>query len=287
MNSKYRYLAPNGVTFISLICGVIAIFSAVDGNLWLAGSMVLTSYILDLFDGMLARKLNAQSEFGLQLDSLVDMVSLGMAPAVAYFVYLKSTNIAPAWAWILGILIPIAGAFRLARFNLLPPKSSSSTDSAGLTISAGGAIIALTVLSDLASNGEFFSNMLLLLIPIFTCLLMVSTIAFPSLFGTIGGKRRGAVLLAIIGGLLTFFPFVQAWFLLTSGYVGGKSGAGGSLFSWQVILCQIWFIGGKGICFGCWRSRLKGRGDIRLRGWHIWRGREMPANPSSSSHGMA
>ena len=61
MNSKYRYLVPNGITFISLICGSVSLMSAASGYFLMGGSLVLASYILDLFDGALARRLNASS----------------------------------------------------------------------------------------------------------------------------------------------------------------------------------------------------------------------------------
>ncbi len=88
MLSKYRYLVPNSITFLSLICGIVSIMSSATGNLQLAGGLILTSYILDMFDGEMARRLNAGTPFGLQLDSLVDMVSLGTAPAVLVFMRL-------------------------------------------------------------------------------------------------------------------------------------------------------------------------------------------------------
>ena len=68
MNSQYRYLIPNGITFISLTCGIVAILLAATGELVIAGVLILASYILDLFDGASARYLNAGFEFGLQLD---------------------------------------------------------------------------------------------------------------------------------------------------------------------------------------------------------------------------
>ena len=86
--------------------------------LWLAGLLILASYLIDWCDGAAARLLHASTAFGLQLDSLVDMVSLGLAPAVLLFVYgLRVAEISP---WLSGpvvTLVPLAGAFRLARFN--------------------------------------------------------------------------------------------------------------------------------------------------------------------------
>ncbi len=220
MNSKYRYLVPNGITFLSLTCGVVSILLSASGNLEPAGILVLTSYILDLFDGAMARKLKAGSEFGLQLDSLVDMVSLGTAPAVLVFKHLETTGINMAWVWPFAVLIPLSGAFRLARFNLLPPKETSNTDSVGLTISTGGATIALAVLSDLAWPKEVFPDVTFIPLIAAVSLLMVSKIAFPSVFWVFSGRWRNAILLILFGTSIASMPFFNAWFMWTNAYLG-------------------------------------------------------------------
>jgi CDP-diacylglycerol--serine O-phosphatidyltransferase len=157
----YRVLIPNGLTFLSLLSGTsatlvaAAIPTAADAPsyLWAAGLLVLASYLIDGCDGALARTLHASTAFGLQLDSLVDMVSLGVAPAVVLFGYgVRVIGVSP---WLSGPVVarvPLASAFRLARFNLLPPKTTSHTDSVGLTISTGGALLTLAVLSNLAGT---------------------------------------------------------------------------------------------------------------------------------------
>jgi phosphatidylserine synthase len=70
---------------MSLTCCIVSILASAGGNFKFGGALILASYILDLFDGEMARRLRAGSAFGLQLDSLVDMVSLGTAPAVLAF----------------------------------------------------------------------------------------------------------------------------------------------------------------------------------------------------------
>ena len=145
-----KYLVPNAVTFAHLACGVISILIiSTGGNLKTAGIFILAAYILDMVDGSIARKIDASSEFGLQMDSLADMVGLGVAPAALVFAHLQGKGLSMAWVWPIVILLPLSGAFRLARFNLLPMKTSASKDSVGLTISTGGAVVAMAVLSDL------------------------------------------------------------------------------------------------------------------------------------------
>ncbi|MCA9939205.1 MAG: CDP-alcohol phosphatidyltransferase family protein [Anaerolineales bacterium] len=220
MTSKYRYLIPNGITFLSLMCGVISIFSSATGKLGLAGALILTSYILDMFDGALARRLNARSNFGLQLDSLVDMVSLGMAPATLVFMRLQESDLSPVLVWPIVTLIPMAGAFRLARFNLLPAKLSGSADSMGLTISTAGATQALAVLSDLSLPTGFLPDTFYPILLLTLCVLMVSTIRFPSLAWVVSRKRLTVVFLSVMAVSLLFWPFVLTWFMFTNGYLG-------------------------------------------------------------------
>jgi CDP-diacylglycerol--serine O-phosphatidyltransferase len=169
---------------------------------------------------MVARLLHASTEFGLQLDSLVDMVSLGMAPTVLLFMYsLRVIEVSP---WLSGpvvVLLPLAGAFRLARFNLLPPKTTGRIASVGLTISTGGALLALAVLSNLAA-GVAPSPVLYLCVTVGISGLMVSTIPFPALPGLVAGWRTTVVVLGLMGVSLVVLPFFTAWLVWTSAYVG-------------------------------------------------------------------
>jgi CDP-diacylglycerol--serine O-phosphatidyltransferase len=228
MARNYRVLIPNGLTFLSLLSGTCAILiaaatpTAADAPryLWVAGLLILASYLIDWCDGALARTLHASTAFGLQLDSLVDMVSLGVAPAVLLFVYgIRVAGVSP---WLSGpvlVLVPLAGAFRLARFNLLPPKTTSHTDSVGLTISTGGALLALAVVSNLA-GAVAPSPVLYLCVIIGVSLLMISTIAFPSLAWIFAGWRTTVVVLGLMGVSLVGLSFFTAWLVWTSAYVG-------------------------------------------------------------------
>ena len=221
MNSKYRYLIPNGITFISLTCGLISILLSAKGNFIPAGALILASFVLDLFDGFSARILKAGSEFGLQLDSLVDMVSLGVAPSVLVFMHLQTEGVPMVWVWPASILVTLAGAFRLARFNLLPPKETGNKDSVGLTISSGGASIALAVLSDLVFP-DIFEIPDILYIPFLLSItfLMVSKVAFPSVFWVFSGRKRNAFLIAMFAVTIYQFSLFNAWFFWNNLYLG-------------------------------------------------------------------
>ena len=228
MARNYHRLLPNGLTFLSLLSGTCAILvtaatpTAADAPryLWVAGLLILASYLIDWCDGALARTLHASTAFGLQLDSLVDMVSLGVAPTVLLFGY--GIRVAGFSPWLSGpvvVLVPLAGAFRLARFNLLPPKTTSHTDSVGLTISTGGAFLTLAVLSNLA-GATVPSPALYLCVSVGVSLLMVSTIAFPSLVWIFAGWRTTVLVLGLMSVSLVWLSFFTAWLVWTSAYVG-------------------------------------------------------------------
>lgn len=222
--NRARYLVPNGLTFLSLACGVAAILGSAAGQLNIAGALILISYILDLFDGELARRLQAGSSFGLQLDSLVDMVSLGTAPAILAFSYLqdslRESNLEWTLLWLLTILYTLAGAFRLARFNLLPMKQGQ-TDSLGLTISTSGATLTLAVVSH-QITGAVMPPVLFLPLLLVLALLMASRIPHPSLTWLFSYRLANLLYLAYFAVAFFVFrlPAVAVWFLFMVGYVG-------------------------------------------------------------------
>ena len=129
---------PNFVTLLNLFCGSIAVILAVN-NLFIASAIfVFLGIFFDFFDGLLARKLNVQSELGVQLDSLADMVTSGLVPGIIMYKLLtlacdKSDFVSQSSSWnsslfwegyhfapiaFLGLLITSASAYRLAKFNI-------------------------------------------------------------------------------------------------------------------------------------------------------------------------
>ena len=113
MNKK---IIPNIITIINIICGLCAIISAAHIH-FVSFIFVLISCFLDFIDGFLARKLNAQSKIGAQLDSLADIISFGVAPTIIIYYFLLNINTNYAICFI-SFTITIAAAIRLARFNV-------------------------------------------------------------------------------------------------------------------------------------------------------------------------
>jgi len=212
--TKLKFLVPNSISFLSLTSGIGAILTASQEHLLLAGVMIIISYSLDMFDGLSARKLNAQSEFGLNLDSLTDMVSLGVAPSFLVFQHLRILGANLFWVVPVVSLVVLAGAFRLARFNTLPPKTTSNMDSVGLTISQSGATIVMAVLADNFHPSGFLPLFAYIPLLVILGLFMVSRIPFPPSQWFFKEHKQGWILLGSLLLLLFVLPLFSVWFII-------------------------------------------------------------------------
>ncbi|MGM9774294.1 MAG: CDP-diacylglycerol--serine O-phosphatidyltransferase [Candidatus Egerieousia sp.] len=108
---------PNTITCCNLLCGCMAIVSAVNGQFEYVLLCIIGAAVFDFFDGMSARLLKAYSPIGKELDSLADMVSFGVAPAIAGFTFMMDLT-DYKWMAIFPLLIAPLSALRLAKFNL-------------------------------------------------------------------------------------------------------------------------------------------------------------------------
>lgn len=111
-----RFLAPNLLTLLALCSGVTAIRFGMENRFELAVGGIIFAIVLDGFDGRLARYLKGTSRFGAELDSLADFVNFGVAPAI--LVYFWSLNVLSTFGWVVCLMLAIACALRLARFNV-------------------------------------------------------------------------------------------------------------------------------------------------------------------------
>ncbi len=112
-----RYLLPNLITLLALCSGVTAIRLGIEGRYQLAIAAIILAIVLDAVDGRLARYLEGTSKFGAELDSLADFVNFGVAPALLLYVW--SLNSLRAAGWVACLMLAIACALRLARFNVM------------------------------------------------------------------------------------------------------------------------------------------------------------------------
>ena len=140
MNKFQRFFSwvPNFITSMNLLSGSIAVFLGIEGELGWAAILIIAASVFDFLDGMAARLLKSYSEIGKQMDSLADLVSFGLAPAAILLSMLKMsmfginlpTRVVDAtfvqWVFLLSaLLVPVAGAFRLAKFNVDTRQSES------------------------------------------------------------------------------------------------------------------------------------------------------------------
>ena len=120
---------PNYITIANLFCGVLSIISTFSNQLSLAAFFIFLGIFLDFFDGFFARLLKVENEFGLQLDSLADLVTSGLAPSFILFKLLNANNTTQLFGEfsfetpfssisLIAFLIPIFAALRLANFNI-------------------------------------------------------------------------------------------------------------------------------------------------------------------------
>jgi len=164
---------PSAVTLMNLGMGVISLICTFNHQPRWAAVFVLIAVFLDFMDGMIARRLNASSDFGKELDSLADLVSFGVAPVFLVFevtMLFQAAEALNGMTVAVGILFILCGAYRLARFNVL----NISDYYVGVPITMAGGLIALMVLSAPGLPGWIFLTALLLL----SCL-MVSRLSVP------------------------------------------------------------------------------------------------------------
>lgn len=148
---------PNTVTCLNLFSGCLGIVFAFNGELHFAAYAILISAVLDFLDGMLARWLKAYSEIGKQLDSLADMVSFGVLPAVTiYQIFLLSPQTAPYSSFLnySAFLIAVFSAIRLAKFNI---DTRQTENFIGLPTPANSLLIASFPII-MEQNNRFFMN---------------------------------------------------------------------------------------------------------------------------------
>src|SRR3954447_17812044 len=115
------YLLPSLMTMGNMFCGYACIVYAMRGEYETAAPFIGFAFVLDMLDGRIARLTGAESEFGLQFDSLADVISFGAAPAILSFAWGLSTLGRLGWA--AAFLFVTAAALRLARFNIQTPSA--------------------------------------------------------------------------------------------------------------------------------------------------------------------
>ncbi len=217
---------PSAFTLGNLFFGFWAIVSAFNGNFRWAGWFIVFAGILDMLDGRVARLSGTGTRFGAELDSLVDVISFGVAPALLMY-FLDFSN-AGRFAWILCYIYVVAVALRLARFNVLSAGKPPSGWFTGLPSPAAG--MTLAVYYPFSQTNWYRASLAyldlqhegLVVLMLLLAVLMVSNVKYPK-FPPIGVRSRKGIfglsvhLIILLGGL-----FAPEYFLFPLGlfYVG-------------------------------------------------------------------
>ncbi|NOY86824.1 MAG: CDP-diacylglycerol--serine O-phosphatidyltransferase [Deltaproteobacteria bacterium] len=224
------YLLPNMITSLALFAGFFSVVSSLNGEFVKAAVAILVAGLFDALDGRIARLTRTASPFGVQYDSLSDLVAFGMAPAILmYTAVLKPLG---RFGWLGAFLYLACGALRLARFNVQTQKSGQKHFT-GLPIPAAAGVVASGLLlvgseglkSSLIKVGVVMGVYVL-------SLLMVSRIPYPGLKQVVIPRRKafqvlaGVVICLVIAanypekflfGFAVFYtvlgPVFGAWFL--------------------------------------------------------------------------
>ena len=216
-------LFPSGLTLANLFFGVFAIITASRGNFRLAGIYVLVGGIFDAFDGRVARATNAGSQFGEELDSLVDAISFGLAPAmIMYFAVLNREG----WDWIFVFLFAACAVMRLARFNI-EQAGTAKTYFQGLPSPAAGCTLASyywfsqSWLYNYGAIGNLPWQEMLRFLMVALAALMISNVPYPTFprTGLRSLRAAGATLLLIVSVVLLVTKRLEFFFPLTLVYV--------------------------------------------------------------------
>jgi len=187
------YILPSLFTVGNIFCGYYAIIATIHANYDIAAEAIGIAIILDMLDGKIARLTNSTSGFGLQLDSLADVISFGIAPSIlAFFWGLQAVD--PKLAWIAAFTFTICGAMRLARFNA---QAGNLKHFVGMPIPAGGGTIAATVHFFGAPVTSKIGASMLVAAVFLLAFLMISTFKYSSLKNLTIGRKSHFTILAI------------------------------------------------------------------------------------------
>jgi CDP-diacylglycerol---serine O-phosphatidyltransferase len=236
-NLKFRrgiYLLPSSMTVANMLCGFYAVMSTLkggSGDLDSAAKAIGLAILFDSFDGFVARATRTSSEFGKQFDSLADMVSFGIAPAVLAFTWgvrgIAETNFLDIRrlhqiGWWVALAFMICCAWRLARFNIqgMAPGSGSRFF-VGLPCPAAAGLIAATVHAIKSPIVDWRWSVFWMLVVVADAALMSSTVRYRS-FKEIPMARRQPSLIIILIALLVWLIVFYSEFvlmLIATGYV--------------------------------------------------------------------
>jgi CDP-diacylglycerol--serine O-phosphatidyltransferase len=216
------YVLPNLLTTANLFCGFYAIVAAIQGHFLKGAIAIVVAAIFDALDGKIARVTRTVSRFGLEYDSLSDVISFGVAPGI--LVYLWALQPFGRLGWLAALIFVACGTLRLARFNVQAHVIGSDYFN-GLPIPAAAFMIAATVLLHhrLGGTGTTSHVTILIMIYVLSCL-MVSTMKYYS-FKSAGLFKRMRFNMLVVFVMLFIViaaePAIACFFLMLAYVISG------------------------------------------------------------------
>ena len=179
-DKKTRMILPNAITLIGVCIGLSSIKFAIDGKFAIAVIGILFAGLMDALDGRIARLIKGTSKMGKELDSLGDVISFGVAPAL--IMYFWNLQFLDKLGWFVCLTYVVCVALRLARFNVNSEEESSWKDNffEGMPSPAGGIIVLMPLILSFSGLEKFFFKINYdLLVPIsfiLVSIMLISTI---------------------------------------------------------------------------------------------------------------
>lgn len=169
----WRAYIPNMITSGNLLCGMLSLILTLKGQIYPAAWLIAFAVFFDFMDGKVARMLGVSSAFGEEFDSLGDVVSFGVAPAILMF-SVSLSQISGVWGALVAVFFTLCGALRLARFNVVHMPGPFQ----GLPIPAAGLFLVSWVMARITLNPYLMALLVML-----AGSLMISTIPYSNLKG--------------------------------------------------------------------------------------------------------
>ena len=206
---KLRVTAPSMFTAANMACGFSAVPLAFNDHTHWAAALMILAIVMDIADGAVARLVGATSPFGVQLDSLADLISFGLAPAVLVY-----TWVLPEWpvvAWFAAYLWLACAAFRLARFNFTIDPTADKRYFVGMPSPGAAAVVIATVFALDTPEAKVGPAILLpACVSVVPALLMVSTVRFRSFRDLVTPRTRQAQVVTAVVGIVFVAGLVLA-----------------------------------------------------------------------------
>lgn len=188
---QIKRIIPNSLTCANLLCGSVAVYMATQEQFLLTFALIIAGAIFDFFDGASARWLKVSSPLGIQLDSLADDITFGLAPSMALMCYLKPVI---GWWSLIALLMAAFSALRLAKFNI---DERQTTSFIGLATPPNAIFWASLVCYLNTITLPVWVPWILLVGSLLSCYLLVSEIPFFSLKSA--GKEKRHIIIFSIG----------------------------------------------------------------------------------------